>query len=354
MNRVQNKSARLGQIERLLLAHPKGLRKAEIARRYGIHRSTVGRNLTDLGEGEVPLWEDDEGYIGIDREAYLTHIRLKLHECMAMFLAARLLARYSDKPNPHAIEALQKLGLALERLAPRIGRHIVQTSEVLHTELQSERSGYMEVLETLTQAWSLGRKVRVWHQTLHGRRTQEYLFAPYFLEPSAVGYATYAIGYREPPGALRTFKLERIQRAELTEECYEIPEDFDPGELLKSAWGIWYGEEAHTEVQLRFSPRAAERLKESTWHSSERVEDTEDGGCIWMGYVAEVQEMVPWIRGWGSDCEVLAPEELRDMMIGEARRLARVYGWAVHREGKSARGKGVHEEHHFFNDFFGE
>jgi len=305
MNRVQNKSARLGQIERLLLVHPKGLRKAEIARRCGIHRSTVGRNLTDLGEGEVPLWEDDEGYVGIDREAYLTHIRLNIHECMAMFLAARLLARYSDKPNPYAIEALQKLGLALERSAPRIGRHIVQTSEALHTDLTSERSGYMEVLETLTQAWS-------------------------------------------------QFKLERIQRAELTEECYEIPEDFDPAELLKSAWGIWYGEEALTEVQLRFSPRAAQRLKESTWHSSERVEDTEDGGCIWTGYVAEVQEMVPWIRGWGSDCEVLAPGELRNMMIGEARRLARVYGWAVHREEKPARGKGIHEKHHFFNDFFGE
>jgi len=354
MSRARSKAARLNQIERLLLAHPEGLRKAEIARRCKIHRSTVGRNLTDLGEEGVPLWEDDEGRIGIDREGYLTNIRLNLHECMAVYLAARLLARYSDKPNHHTAEALQKLGLSLEKSAPSIGQHIVQTSEALHTDTRPAQPGYMEVLETLTRSWCLGRKVRLWHQTLHGRKVQEYLFAPYFLEPSAVGYATYAIGHSDPPGALRTFKLERIRRAELTEESYQIPKGFDPAELLKSAWGIWYGEEELTEVRLRFSPRVARRLKESTWHPSEQVEDTEDGGCIWTSYVAEMQEMVPWIRGWGADCEVLAPPELRDMITGEARRLARIYGWAVHREGKHAHGEGVQEDHHFFKDFFSE
>jgi CRISPR-associated endonuclease/helicase Cas3 len=45
--------------------------------------------------------------------------------------------------------------------------------------------------------------------------------------------------------------------------------------------------------------------------------------------VAEVQEMVPWIRGWGADCEVVEPEDLRDRMAGQARRLAEAYGWQV-------------------------
>jgi CRISPR-associated endonuclease/helicase Cas3 len=35
--------------------------------------------------------------------------------------------------------------------------------------------------------------------------------------------------------------------------------------------------------------------------------------------------MLPWIRGWGGDVEVLAPPALRDRLRGEARRLARVY-----------------------------
>ncbi|RMH37746.1 MAG: CRISPR-associated helicase Cas3' [Gammaproteobacteria bacterium] len=36
--------------------------------------------------------------------------------------------------------------------------------------------------------------------------------------------------------------------------------------------------------------------------------------------------MLPWVRGWGADCEVLAPERLRKRLEQEARKIARVYG----------------------------
>jgi CRISPR-associated endonuclease/helicase Cas3 len=84
------------------------------------------------------------------------------------------------------------------------------------------------------------------------------------------------------------------------------------------------------EVPLRFTPQGAQRLKENKWHPTERSEPLSDGGCIWMAEGAEVQEMAPWIRGWGADVEVLVPDELRKAMIHETRRLARLYGWTVH------------------------
>ncbi len=46
----------------------------------------------------------------------------------------------------------------------------------------------------------------------------------------------------------------------------------------------------------------------------------------WSAEVAEPQEMLPWIRGWGADVEVIEPTELRDEMIREAKRLAKRYG----------------------------
>ena len=54
MNREENgalpmrwskKSDRLLQLEQLLLAHPEGLRRAELARRMGVNRSTVTRDI---------------------------------------------------------------------------------------------------------------------------------------------------------------------------------------------------------------------------------------------------------------------------------------------------------------------
>ena len=59
--------ARLREIERLLRQHPEGLRQSEIARRLGLHRSTVMRDLPTLEEMGVLLVEDDRGRIGLFR-----------------------------------------------------------------------------------------------------------------------------------------------------------------------------------------------------------------------------------------------------------------------------------------------
>ena len=48
MERAANKADRLMQIESLLVTHPEGLTQAEIARRLGVHRSTIYRYLPDL------------------------------------------------------------------------------------------------------------------------------------------------------------------------------------------------------------------------------------------------------------------------------------------------------------------
>jgi predicted DNA-binding transcriptional regulator YafY len=104
-----------------------------------------------------------------------------------------------------------------------------------------------------------------------------------------------------------------------------IPDDFDARSLLGRAWGVMYGDET-TVVTLRFSPRVARRVKESIWHESQHLEDCPDGGCIMRVQVAHTLEMQPWIRGWGADCEVLAPPALRAEVAEEMRRAAEVYG----------------------------
>ncbi len=347
-DRSQSKAERLLQLEQILLAHPEGLRKAEIARRLGVHRATVGRYIEDLSR-RLPIWEDDNR-VGINRDQYLTHVRLTIHESMALHLAARLMATRTDKHNPHAASALRKLGHALEAFAPLVSRHLLASAEVMDNDARQHDPVYLEVLETLTQAWSQGRMVRLWHRHVSGQ-VYEYDFGPYYIEPYAVGQTVHIIGWREPPGAVRTFKLERIQRIEMISPSrqYTIPADFDPHSMLAEAWGIWYTEAEPVSVVLRFHPRVAHRVRETRWHQSEQVEEQADGSLIWRARVAEPQEMLPWIRGWGADVEVLEPKELREQMMGEARRLAGVYGWEVHRGSAS-----TPNEHRFFDDFFGE
>jgi hypothetical protein len=80
------------------------------------------------------------------------------------------------------------------------------------------------------------------------------------------------------------------------------------------------------------------------------VEVVVEGSLIWRARVAEPQEMLPWIRGGGADVEVVEPSDLRERMAGEARRLAKIYGWEAHRAGQE---ESTPDEHQFFSDFFG-
>ncbi|MEW5871257.1 MAG: CRISPR-associated helicase Cas3' [Chloroflexota bacterium] len=322
MSRSEVKAGRLLQIEALLLAHPEGMTQAEIARRMGVNRSTIHRDLTDLPRH---IYIEDDGRLRIDREGYLVNVRVSLHEALALHLAARLLATRMDRQNPHAGAALRKLGAALERLAPRVSLHLKQSADVMDDAAQRHDPVYLQALEKLTLAWAEQRKARVWHRHERTGEVHAYTFAPYFIEPYAVGQSTHAIGWREPPGALRTFKVERIERVELLREAYELPADFDPRSLLAEAWGIWYTESEPVEVVLKFQRRVARRVSETRWHRSERIEELEDGSLIWRARVAEPQEMLPWIRGWGADVEVVEPAALREMLRREARHLAELY-----------------------------
>ena len=325
MSRTTKRSTRLKEIEEYLLAKRQPVRIKDLYEYFGTERSTMYRSLRDLEtEWDVPIRHEPVGYVWIDRQRYLTNVRLNLNEAASVFVAARLLARYSDKPNPHAVRALGKLSIALEHVAPQMARYIAQTSERLDRPLGEAQQEYLQCLQTLTQAWADGVRT---HIVQREAPDVERLFEPYFIEPSAIGYSTYVIGYDHHRHDIRTFKVERLLRVRLTTDTYTIPATFNPYTLLAGAWGVnWGAGGKPTSVALRFcAGRAAQRVRETNWHESQQIEDLPDGGCILRIQVGSTQEMKPWIRQWGPDCEVLEPEELRAEIAAEMKQAGQLY-----------------------------
>ena len=71
-----------------------------------------------------------------------------------------------------------------------------------------------------------------------------YNFSSGRIRTNVFGRTIYILGYSDPPGKLRTLKLERIKYAELLKKsAFTLPEDFDGPALLQRAWGVMYGEE---------------------------------------------------------------------------------------------------------------
>jgi predicted DNA-binding transcriptional regulator YafY len=245
---------------------------------------------------------------------------------MAIFLAARLLARYSDKPNPHVTSALGKLAVALDQsgVARGIGQHVARTSERLDRPMSDDALDYLRNLQTLTQAWAQGTRVRLAQRSAPDT---ERLFEPYYIEPSAIGFSCYVIGYDHQSRDIRTFKVERLARVAPTLDTYTIPPTFDPLEKLALAWGVNWGDgESPVEIVLRFAAgRAAERVRETIWHQSQKRINLPDGRCEVRITVGSTLEVKPFIRQWGADCEVVAPPQLRAEIAADMRAAAELY-----------------------------
>jgi predicted DNA-binding transcriptional regulator YafY len=317
MSRPINRVARLREIEALLFRNAQGLRVIDIAETCGVNRRTIYRDIDLLSEAGVPIWQE-HGRYGIVRDRYLATVRLGFNEAVALYIATRLLARHADEHNPHVISALIKLATAFpDPLADYISR----TAEAIRT--RPVNRVFVSVLEVITLCWAENHKVRLWYRSPRSGAVRQRDFSPYMVEPSSTG-GLYVIGYDDWAQDMRTFKLERLERAERLADVYTIPEDFDPRTHLADAWGIMAGE-SPVRVVLRFSAKAAAFIRERIWHPSQVLTTLPDGSVQFRVQVADPREMRPWVRSWGAEVEVLEPEALREDLIREMQQLAQLY-----------------------------
>lgn len=333
----------------LLRQNAGGLSEQEIATLLNIERRRLNNYLNELQvEGKL----DKEGRLWylVPQEKFSTRaLDLEDEEAVILYLAARLFVKQRDT----RIELAENV---LMRLADILSQDMGLGDDVQQVALELSRRPkdphYEDVFRTIIRGYVFHRKVKITYQPYKGRRF-ETIFAPYLLEPSAIGYSTYAIGYSSIVDALRTYKIECIAQAEvLNHEAFQVPNDFGGLGILQNAWSIYYGEDV-VRVILRFHPDVTKRVRETYWHPSQQAWADPDQFGYWCVQfeVADTTDIKPWIRTWGANCEVLDPQELRDELTGEARRLAQLYGWQTsHNQTRPT----SEADHSRFADIFGE
>ncbi len=315
------KASRLLELQRLFWASPRRRwTTEELAGRLGVAPRTVRRYIAELSEsGRLPVSHDGHRWRLVEAARMeVPPVRLQLEEAAALYLAGRLLERSADEPNPAVHGALAALAEVVpEELGPAF-RHLARRDA-------ARPSPFSRAFSVLARGWILGREVELEYAPRTSPSTRRYRFRPYLLEPSAVGSAVYAIGEAHPPGALRVLKIERVRRAALTADQFEAPPLRDLLARLDRAWGVWIADEEPETVVLRFVPEAAPRVRETRWHPSQRLEELPDGSARLELTVTSWRELLPWVLGWGSLCEVLAPEALRAEVASELARGAARY-----------------------------
>lgn len=305
----RDRTARLNRIMHVLQANTAGISPADVAKRVGVSIRTVYRDLRAIDdELGMPTWAEG-GKWGIDQEkAYLPPLKLTTAEAVAVVLSARLLVRYADKYDPALASAFEKLEAVLP---PSLKGHVERTLAALSSAPRDER--FNANVAVLTRAWAERRVVTIEYEPARydpGAAPRRAVVRPYLIEPSLQTHALYLIGFDQTRAALRTFKIERIRTAAITQQTYEPPDADALAAVLRGAWDI-IADQPTADVVLRFSPAVAGRVQETHWHPSQRVEPAGDGSLVWRASVSGTIEIRLWILGWGADVEVLEPAGLR-------------------------------------------
>ena len=242
------KAGRLMELQLIFATRPQRSHSTrELAEQLGDAIRTTRKYLLELSaSGRLPIVAERKRWrLAPDARIETPPIRFMLEEAAAVYLAARLLCRHSDEPNPAVRASVGKLaavvpedlGAAMHELAARAGRG---------------RSGaFGDVFRAFAYGWALHRELEVTYHSIGRHTPRSCRFRPYLLEPSVHGYALYALGHADPPGELRVFKLERVLAAELTNTPFEpVP----PARLLarlERSWDIWISEGDAAEVVPR-------------------------------------------------------------------------------------------------------
>lgn len=324
VGRKRDRLARLLSVASILYSRGQGesgVAVNDIAALTGMTTRTVYRDIRALeDELAVPVFQAGRGRYGIERKFFLPPLRLSVPEAIVLFLASRLIARWSDQYDAAVVSAFTKLA---DLLPQPIARHVAAT--MLAVGGHDANEPFTRSFSAVARGWAEGRVVELTYDPGSGQ-VKGTRVHPYFLEPDAALRSVYLIGFDEPAGAMRTYKVERIRSATLTQDRYEIPDDFDPDAWLAHSWGIWSSESTPTaRVRLRFDASVAHRVREAVWHRSQELVELPDGGVELAVTVAGIIEIQPWILSWGDGVEVLEPSELREAVASAVRTAATRY-----------------------------
>jgi predicted DNA-binding transcriptional regulator YafY len=325
VGRKRDRLARLLSVASILYSKgsgESGVPVSEIARLTGMTTRTVYRDIRALeDELAVPVFQAKRGHYGIERRFFLPPLHLSVPEAIVLFLASRLIARWSDQYDAAVVSAFTKLADALPQ---PIARHVAATMLAIGEHDPNEP--FSRSFSAVARGWAEGRVVEITYDPGSGQEKRTRV-QPYFLEPDAALRSVYLIGFDEPADAMRTYKVERIRSATLTLDRYEIPADFDPDRWLANSWGIWSSDTTPTgRVRLRFAASVAHRVREAVWHRSQELVELDDGGLEMTVTVAGTVEIRPWILSWGDGVEVLEPADLREVIATTVRDAAARYG----------------------------
>lgn len=309
---LTSKNSRLKQLELLLKAHPDGLRRSEIARRLGVHRSTAGRYIMELSE-ETMLWED-HFRIGINERRSSPHVSFSLTENFSIQMAIQAINRKLDLHHTHLVTATRKLALAMKQQYPVTSEKMFKMAEEMDNFPDKGDRDMASYFEQLAEAIENEDYLDFVFLTRHykARILPEELTIDH---SSPLSRALRISGKCPVTGKKCSFFLHNI---EISKEKYSDDELSECPFTKKET-----NDDIHLKLRI-FNSDIMDCFSSITDHGFQ-IEELTDGTSTIQLLVSFQEDLKKELMQMGSDIEVLYPEDIRNSIRKEIETMAGKY-----------------------------
>jgi predicted DNA-binding transcriptional regulator YafY len=314
----------------LILRSRRKLTARQLAEIFEVSRRTIYRDIDALCQANVPIVAElgpEGGYSLLDTYS-LPPVMFTLNEAVALFLGGSFVAHCQGTPFQ---EAIQTALIKIEDILPKEMQESAHLSaeSILLDALDRERWPVArEVFETVNEAILSRKCVRMTYHSARKDAITERVVAPYGLIYDDRNGAWYLIGFCHLRGEQRMFHLSRAEGVSLTDRDFEVPQEFELQRLAQRGWARSMAEsmkQDYPPIRIKVSERTSERLRGHWLLRYAEREETPDGKVI-LTYHDHPGSGLSYPYHFGADCEVLEPEELREQVIEQARKVLATYG----------------------------
>jgi len=304
----------------MLLQRQPNQKAAGLAAELGISVRTLHRYFEMLDEMGIPIYAERGPYGGFSlvRGYKMPPLVLDPEEAIAVALGTGMVeALWGQIYRDPAHGALAKL----ENMLPDEQRQEVawaRRSLIATGMHRSDLNALAPALEKLRRAVREHRRADIrYHSST--REQPEPRTVDFYALVHRWGW-WYAVGYCQLRQEMRSFRVDRMESVQLTDQVFQIPEAFDIQAYLAQEWKS----QPQIEVRLQFAPEGAQiaRYNRAYWESLEEMPD----GTVHVTLTApDLNWAASSILAYGPLVTVLEPAALRQRVAEWAQAIVNCY-----------------------------
>jgi len=303
-----------------LLQNQPNQKASELAEKLGVSLRTVHRYFEMLDEMGIPVYSErgPHGGFSLVRGYKLPPLIFSLEEAVAVHVGTSLMSEaWGELYRDAAESAMAKIENILpneQRNELNWARRSLVTTNLYRADLAS-LSPTMEDLRTATHEH---KQISMVYQSQTNAKAEKRKVDPYALVFRSGWW--YLVGYCHTRSALRTFRVDRIQKLILLEQAFAIPDDFNIHAYLE----VEFKEQNIIHAHLHFIPEAAQMVKgnRSIW---ETIQENPDGSVEAVLISPDLPFLASMVMSFGPWTTVLEPQELKDMVREWAQSITELY-----------------------------